>query len=80
MRTRSRLEQDAFPWLGRQAIREIEVPELLACLRGVEARDAVETAHRVIDAGGQVFRYGIATAMRRHAETKITLLCDDPGC
>ena len=59
-RTRIRLEQDAFPWLGRRPIREIEAPELLQCLRRVEARGAIETAHRIKDACGQVFRYGIA--------------------
>lgn len=59
-RTRIRLEQDAFPWLGRQPIGEIEPPELLQCLRRVEARGAIETAHRIKDACGQVFRYGIA--------------------
>jgi integrase len=59
-RTRIRLEQDAFPWLGRRPIGEIEAPELLQCLRRVEARGAIETAHRVKDACGQVFRYGIA--------------------
>jgi integrase len=60
-RTRIRLEQDAFPWLGRRPIAEIEAPELLACLRRVEARGAIETAHRVKDICGQVFRFGIAT-------------------
>lgn len=60
-RTRIRLEQDAFPWLGRRPIAEIEAPELLAALRRVEARGAIETAHRIKDACGQVFRYGIAT-------------------
>ena len=59
-RTRIRLEQDAFPWLGRRAIAEIEAPELLQVLRKVEARGAVETAHRVKNACGQVFRYGVA--------------------
>ncbi len=59
-RTRTRLEQDAFPWLGRRPIDEIEAPELLQCLRRVEGRGAIETAHRVKDACGQVFRYGIA--------------------
>jgi integrase len=59
-RTRIRLEQDVFPWLGRKPIAEIEAPDLLTCLRKVEARGAIETAHRVKDACGQVFRYGIA--------------------
>jgi hypothetical protein len=47
-----RLEQDAFPWLGRRPVGEIEPPELLACLRRIEARGAIETAHRVKDACG----------------------------
>ena len=59
-RTRIRLEQDVFPWLGVRPIRGIEAPELLECLRRVEARGAIETAHRIKDACGQVFRYGIA--------------------
>lgn len=59
-RTRIRLEKDAFPWIGRRPIGEIEAPELLECLRRVEARGAIETAHRLKDACGQVFRYGIA--------------------
>ena len=59
-RTRIRLEQDAFPWLGRRPIGEIEAPELLQCLRKIEARGAIETAHRVKNACGQVFRYGVA--------------------
>jgi integrase len=33
---------------------------LLECLRRIEARGAIETAHRVKHACGQVFRYGIA--------------------
>ena len=60
-RTRIRLEQDAFPWLGNRPIETIEAPELLQVLRKVEARGAIETAHRIKDACGQVFRYGIAT-------------------
>ncbi|XVJ70359.1 MAG: integrase arm-type DNA-binding domain-containing protein [Rhizobacter sp.] len=60
-RTRIRFEQDVFPYLGRRPIGEIKAPELLACLRRVESRGAIETAHRIKDACGQVFRYAIAT-------------------
>lgn len=59
-RTRIRFEQDVFPWLGTCQLADIDAPTLLACLRKVEARGAIETAHRVKDACGQVFRYGIA--------------------
>lgn len=60
-RTLMRMVNDAFPWIGRRPVGEIEPPELLKVLRKVEARGAIETAHRLKDACGQVFRYGIAT-------------------
>lgn len=59
-RTRARLEQNVFPFIGRDPINEIEPPTLLRALRKIEARGAIETAHRVKDACGQVFRFGIA--------------------
>jgi integrase len=59
-RTCIRLEQDAFPWIGRLPIASIKAPTVLECLRRVEARGAIETAHRVKQACGQVFRYGVA--------------------
>lgn len=60
-RTKIRLEQDVFPWLGTARISEIKPPALLECLRRVEARGAIETAHRIRQACGQIFRYGIAS-------------------
>lgn len=60
-RTRIRFEQDAFPWLGSRPAAQIEAPELLTVLRRVTARGAIETAHRLKDSCGQVFRYAIAT-------------------
>lgn len=60
-RTLIRLQNDVFPWLGQRPIGEVEAPELLAVLRRIEARGAIETAHRAKDACGQVFRYGIAS-------------------
>lgn len=52
-----------FPWLGARPVGEIDAPELLACLRRVLARGTVETAHRIKDACGQVFRYAIASGL-----------------
>lgn len=60
-RTRIRLENDIFPWLGRETIAAIKAPELLQCLRRVEARGSIETAHRIKQTCGLVFRFGIAT-------------------
>jgi integrase len=56
-----RLERDVFPWLGSQSVGQIAAPELLAALRRVESRGALETAHRIHQVCGQVFRYAIAT-------------------
>jgi len=60
-RTLIRLEQDVFPRLGRVPIGEIKAPQLLEAMRRIEARGAIETAHRALQACGQVFRYAIAT-------------------
>ncbi len=62
-RTQIRFEQDIFPWLGARPIASIEAPELLSVVRKIEARGAIETAHRAKDACGQVFRYGIASGL-----------------
>ena len=56
-----RLERDIFPWLGSKPIAEISAPQLLASLRRVEARGALETAHRELGYCGQIFRYAVAT-------------------
>lgn len=62
-RTRIRLERDIFPWLGNRPIGEVTAPDLLQCLRRVEARGAIETAHRIKDSCGQVFRFGVASGL-----------------
>lgn len=56
-----RLERDVFPWIGAKPIAEISAVQLLEVLRRVEARGALETAHRIKQIIGQVFRYAIAT-------------------
>lgn len=56
-----RLERDAFPWIGSRPIGELKAPEVLAVLRRIESRGALETAHRVKTICGQVFRYAVAT-------------------
>ncbi len=56
-----RLELFIFPWLGARPIKTITAPELLVALRRIEAKGALETAHRVKQVCGQVFRYAIAT-------------------
>jgi integrase len=59
--TLGRLQLDVFPVMGKRPIIEIKAPELLAMLRRIESRGALETAHRVRTICGQVFRYAVAT-------------------
>jgi integrase len=56
-----RLERDVFPWLGQRPIAELKAPELLAVLRRIESRGALESSHRAKQNCGQVFRYAVAT-------------------
>lgn len=55
------LEQNAFPTLGHRPIAEITPAELLATMRTIEKRGALEIASRVLQRCSSVFRYGIAT-------------------
>ena len=65
----TRLENDVFPWLGSVPISTIEPPEILKCLRRVESRGALETAHRIKQTIGQVFRYAVATGKAKRDQT-----------
>lgn len=55
-----RLELNVFPDLGKRPIAEIEPPDLLACLRRIEARGANDMAGRTRQICGQVFKFGVA--------------------
>jgi integrase len=55
------LERDVFPWIGHRPIAEIAAPELLAVLRRIESRGALETAFRARVYSGLVFRYALHT-------------------
>lgn len=57
-----RFERDIFPWIGGKAIADVTAPDLLAVLRRIESRGALETAHRALSNCGQVFRYAAATS------------------
>jgi integrase len=61
VRSKRQFERDLLPWLGDRRMKEIEPVELLATLRKVEERGAVETADRGLMLARQVWRYGVAT-------------------
>jgi integrase len=56
-----RLERDIFPWIGSRPIAAIKALDILGCLRRIEERGALETAHCAQQTCGQIFRYAIAT-------------------
>lgn len=56
-----RLELNLFPWLGKRPVGQIEPLEILICLRRIEGRGALDTAHRALQNVGQVLRYAVAT-------------------
>jgi len=60
-RITKRFEQDVFPIIGARAVSEVTARELLQMLRKIEARGVIDTAHRIHQNCGQVFRYAIAT-------------------
>jgi integrase len=65
-----RLESYAFPWLGTVPIRKVTAVDLLSCIRRLEHQNTHETARRVLQICGQVFRYAIMTG---RAETDVAL-------
>lgn len=60
-RVASRLELNIFPEFGHLPIADIDAPEILKALRKIEARGAIDSAKRIKQYAGSVFRYAIAT-------------------
>jgi integrase len=55
------LKHDVFPFLGKLPMSAIGPRDVLAALRKMEARGALDSVHRVKQVCGQVFRYAVAT-------------------
>lgn len=60
------LEQEAFPAFGPRPVSELEPPEILACLKRIEARGALEIAHRTAQRITAVCRYAVQTGRAQH--------------
>jgi len=58
-----RLEKEVMPEIGNESLASITAPMILTILRRIEARGAVETAHKVKAHISQTFRYGIACGL-----------------
>jgi integrase len=61
-----RLELYVFPRIGGKQIHDLTGPDLLDVLRRIEAKGHAETAHRVRQCLGQIFRYAVATHRATH--------------
>jgi len=61
-----RFERYVFPWIGNKPISDITPPQVLSAVKRIESLGTIETAHRTLNACGQVFRYAVQTgrAMR----------------
>lgn len=55
------LEKDVFPYIGKKPISEIGPRDVLAGLRHMEDRGALDSVQRVKQICGQVFRYAVAS-------------------
>ena len=55
-----RLERDLFPHFKNVGIASVTPANLLAVLRRVKARGALETAHRLHQNCGQIWRYAVS--------------------
>ena len=58
-RTLRRLEIYIFPWLGKSPITDITAPKVLEVIKRPQNQSKLETAHRALQAVGQVFRYAV---------------------
>ena len=54
------LEKDVFPHIGKMAISTIGPRDVLAALRHMEGRGALDSVQRVKQICGQIFRYAVA--------------------
>lgn len=57
------LERDIFPWIGGEPVADLEAPKFLTVARRIETRGAVETAHRALQACGQIMRFAVAEGL-----------------
>ncbi|MFZ6798153.1 tyrosine-type recombinase/integrase [Undibacterium sp. Di24W] len=64
------LHNHVFPYIGKVPISTLGPRDILATVQKIEARGAVESAHRVKSLCSQIFRYAVATGV---AERDVTV-------
>lgn len=65
-RVMGRLEEYVFPRIGGEQIRSLTGSQVLDVLQRIEAKGRIETAHRVKESLGAIFRYAVATHRADH--------------
>jgi len=60
------LERYVFPALGSKEIDKIEVADILAIIKPIEAENKIDKAHRVKEYINMVMRYGVAIGKIKH--------------
>lgn len=65
------LDSNLFPYIGERPIVDITSQEVLACLRKVEERGAIEMAKRTKQVAGLVFKYAVASGRAEHDPTHL---------
>lgn len=71
-KVKSMLEKNIYPYLGKLPITQVTAKALLHTLQRIERDGNIETAHRVLQYCGQIFRYAIATE-RAQADLSLVL-------
>ncbi|MES2320829.1 MAG: integrase arm-type DNA-binding domain-containing protein [Pseudomonadota bacterium] len=57
------LQQNIFPWIGKNPIAQVTARDVLAAVRKIEARGAIDSAHRIKQVCGQIFRFAVAEGL-----------------
>ncbi|MDZ4150789.1 tyrosine-type recombinase/integrase, partial [Methylicorpusculum sp.] len=66
------MELYLFPWIGQKPVGELSPQDILACVKRVQSQNKMETAHRILQSAGQVFRYAVQTG-RAHRDVTADL-------
>ncbi len=54
------LDHDVFPFIGAMPVAAMKPRDILIVVQKVEARGAIDSAHRIKQVCGQIFRFGVA--------------------
>jgi integrase len=70
-RTLRRLQVHFFPWLGRKPIADVTDDDVMSCLRRMEDRNLIDTAHRALSENDSLFRYAKKRKYVKHTSWRI---------